>query len=133
MDKTKVKAIFGITGESFNPKYITRILGIMPSISWNKGEKGRLSNIMKYTYWAVETGDDVSYDIDIQLLKIYELLKDKKTILKDIRRELNVEYSVVVVIKVENDEFPAMALHSWIIDFAHDINSEIEFDFYYYT
>jgi hypothetical protein len=136
MGKTTVKVDFGITGEIFDVDYISQKLGLTPSYFWKKGENrklGKLQKNMEHTYWDIGIIEEVSSDIDNQLIKIYELLKDKDVILGEIKAKYKVDFTICIVIKIENSEFPVMCLKKWFIDFAHDINTEIEFDPYYYS
>ena len=136
MEKTKVKVDFGITGESFSVNDITQTLNITPSFSWVKGETrklGKLSKIMKHTYWDIATVEEESLDIDNQLFQIYTVLKDKKGALEVIKEKYRVDFTISVLIHIENGEFPVICLKKWIIDFAHDIQAEIEFSPYYFS
>ncbi len=134
MDKTEVMVDFWMTGETFNTGKITESLGVTPTKLSIKGEPNRVTHESnKLTTWLVSTGYEESKDINDQLVKIYDLFKDKLHVLNNIRREYSVDFGICIVIKIENEETPAMIINHWLIDFAHEIKAEIEFDLYIYS
>lgn len=135
MNKTNVMVEFTIVGDEFDPHLITEKLKIKPTQYWIKGEqvRGRNEKIKrKETSWIISTGYEESLDINEQLEKIVELIKDKKTILKKLEMESNLEYIFGIVVNVENNEKPAMYFNRKFIEFANNINAEFYIDLYVY-
>lgn len=131
MEKTKVSVEFSIIGDDFYPTMITEQLAIEPTESWMKGEKVKNRNIVrKETCWSVSTGDEESFDINNQLKKIVDLIKPQKNNLKRLQKLYKLEYMFMIVMKIENNETPAIYLESETISFMNDINAEIHFDVY---
>jgi hypothetical protein len=133
METTTIDVHFSITGEDFNPEIMTQRLGITPSMSWKKGDKSKLGHIIELSLWEICVGEEPSNDIENQLRKIFELLKDKKSILITIRDEFKVEYNFALVIKIVDEQTPGMCLERWFLDFVHDLQAEIDFDTYIYS
>lgn len=86
-----------------------------------------------FSFWAVETGYQESRGIDEQLVQIYNLLKDKTAILNELKREFNLNYTIGIVPKIENNEKPAFYFEQYIIDFAHAIQATIDIDLYIFS
>ena len=57
-------------------------------------------------------------------------LETKRQQLKEILSDSNIYGKFGVVIKIENEEIPAMYLEKELIKFMHDIGAEIDFDMY---
>ena len=93
MDKTKVMVEFSISGDKLNPEIVTARLGIMPSRSWLKGDiiEGK-HYLRRASNWVISTEYEETLIIENQLIKIYDLLKDKIEILNELRIEYNLEY-----------------------------------------
>ncbi|WP_432664493.1 DUF4279 domain-containing protein [Wukongibacter baidiensis] len=130
---TNVNVEFVITGELFNPKHITQQLNIHPTVEWIKGDKAPNGKIARsYTCWCYGVGVEESIDINDQLVKILGILNPKRQILKEMKKEYDVEYLVLITIKIEDDIKPIMSIKSPIIEMMSDIDSEFDIDLYIY-
>jgi len=134
MDKTNVMVEFTMYGDKLIPDVVTRRLGITPTLQGIKGDviEGR-SFLRRSNIWQLSTGYEESFDINDQLVKIYDLLKSKVDILKELREQYNLEYFIYIVPQIVNNETPAMSLERWFIDFVHEIRADIEIDLYIYS
>lgn len=133
MDKTNVMVEFVIIGDRFDPCMITEKLKIKPDQYWVKGDsiQGRDARVKrKDTSWIISTGYEESLDINEQLERIVELIKDKSIILKELERGFNLEYIFGIVVNIENNEKPAMYFNRDFIGFANEINAEFYIDLY---
>ena len=124
-------AEFFIRGDNFSPSMITKKLAITPTRTYNKGD------ILKYnkkgaieTVWEISTGYEESFDINNQLTKIINLIKEKKDILKKIKNRFHVDFGFNVVIEIRNGETPAVHWNKDIIGFANEIGAEFDCDLY---
>lgn len=134
MDKTSVLVEFKIIGDEFEPEIITKVLQISPDKYWKKGERIKNRNsIRNFSCWSIKTGYEESIDINNQLVKIINKIKDKKNELVELKNKNKFDYKIEVVIKIENNEKPAMYLNSDIIGFVNDIKAELNFDLYIYS
>lgn len=86
-----------------------------------------------FSHWSIATEDEESCDINIQLKKIYKMLKDKVTILNELRDKYSLSYTIEVVTKIEDNEKPSMYFEQYIIDFAHDVLAQIDIDLYIFS
>jgi hypothetical protein len=132
MEKTKIKVSFGIDGTDFKNENITELMGIQPTVRWNQGDIVG-SRTRKLTYWEVSIDYTETLVLDNQLKLLYESIKDKITILKDLKNKFNCNFFIVIVLKIENKENPSMHLHKWFVDFLHEIGAEVDIDMYIYS
>ncbi|AAT61703.1 hypothetical protein BCJMU51_3229 [Bacillus cereus] len=133
-------AYFSVTGDTFPVEAITDTLSIEPTRTYKKGDVvARRDNpnlvstktiYRKETDWTFSTGYQESYDINNQLHIILKSLEGKTEQLKHLKQKYSLEFLLMVVIQVENNESPAMYLQKDIIDFASSIQAEIHFDLY---
>lgn len=135
MDQTTVMVEFSIYGEDFDPNYITEQLDVIPTETYLKGEpiKNRNRLVRKETSWSISTGYEPSYDINEQLGKIMFSLENKMDKLVELNNNHLLKMLFMIVIKIENNEIPAMYFRKDFIQFASNINAEIGFDPYIYS
>lgn len=89
--------------------------------------------LRRFSLWEIGTGYEESVDINDQLAKIYDLLKDKTDTLNKLREAYNLSYTIGIVPQIANDEKPALWFDHYIIDFAHQIKAVIDIDLYIYS
>lgn len=132
MNKTSIFAEFNIYGSDFDPKDITEELAIIPTETRLKGilDKDRKNPNIE-TVWSICTEEEESYDINVQLKKLINLLIDKKEILKKLKtNHTNINIIFTIIIYIRNNDEPAMYFDTSTLKFIADIGSEITFDLY---
>jgi len=130
-DSTKVRIEFSIFGEGFFPSEITRRLEIAPDNEWIIGEQiPNIKQKRKETCWSLDTGDQESLDINVQLSCILKKIMPRKEMLIQIKKDLKVDIKFFIVIKVENKQSPAIYLGNDVLDFINSIRAELDFDLY---
>lgn len=131
MNNTNVRAELRIMGDEFDVQVISKELEILPTTTWNTGESIRdTKKIRTYTAWIFSTGVDETLDINTQLKKIEDLFLPKEDILCDLKERYNLEYSIDIVIVIENQSPPAIYLDQSIIRFAYNIDARFDIDTY---
>lgn len=134
MDKTSVMVRFSIYGENFDPSIISEELGLLPTETHLKGELTKNGkNTWKDTSWSINTGYEDSYDINEQLEKIMYLLECKTEKLTELKDKFCVSMLFMIVVKIENNETPAMYFKKPFIHFLSRIDAEVGFDVYVYS
>lgn len=134
MDSTSVMVRFSIYGESFNPFVISEELGILPTETHLRGEPTKNGkNTWKDTSWSINTGYEASYDINKQIEKIMLMLECKTDKLVEIKDKFRVNMLFMVIVKIENNETPAMYFKKPFIHFLSRIDAEVGFDVYVYS
>jgi hypothetical protein len=133
VDNTVVLAEFVVSGEKLNPDLLTIALNITPTKTWSKGDiiKGTKDKKRQFNRWQISTSYEPTFDINDQLIKLYEILKGQVTILNNLRVQYELEYEICVTIKIFDDKKPAIYFDHWLIDFAHEIGAIIAMDLYY--
>lgn len=134
MDKTTVTAEFSICGDVFNPDEITTLLQIEPTEICLKGiMSGTRKRPSTETSWSKCTEKEESYDVGEQTGKLLSLLKDKVSVLHDIKSRYDVTFIFSLLVEVENGEKPALY---WSMDtnrFLGEIGAESSIDIYTYS
>lgn len=131
MSKTIVKVEFSIYGSNFNPIDITEKLNIKPSLTYLKGDLVQSKKITrKETLWCIETEYDKVLDINDTLAKIMTLISGKEDILNEITKMNGTKMLFMIVIKIKNNEIPAVYFDKEFTEFAGKIGAEIGFDMY---
>jgi hypothetical protein len=132
MEKTRIKVCFSITGVEFTHQALTERIGLIPVEHWNKGDIiGTKPSI--WSFWEIMVDYKETLNLDHQLKKLHEIIKDKIPELIKIKREYNPHFTVVIVVKIENQETPSMHFHQWFIEFLHEIDAEVDIDTYVYS
>lgn len=132
---TEAKIEFIIVGDDFPPEEITDILKLTPSKAYKTNEVfmiGPEKNIPRKRTeccWMIETDYTNTIDVEGELRKLYDLIKDKKNELVEISRRFNVENKFCIVINFRNEN-PIIGIEKDIVKFASDINAWFEFDTY---
>jgi hypothetical protein len=86
-----------------------------------------------FSRWDIQTGYQESDDINIQVNQIYQILKKKINILNELKPKYELDYRLVIVINIEDNEKPGMCFDHYIIDFLHEIGAIIDIDMYIYS
>lgn len=130
-EETNIMIEFSVFGDSFNPSVITDRLKIIPKRTWKKGDRiGEHNHFRQENCWIFGTGHENSLDVMEQLKIILDVLYPCKKKLVELKDELSVEYSLEVVINIEQAQTPAMYFGKDIIGFCNDIGITIDFDLY---
>lgn len=78
MDKTNIKVSLRFMGDDYDVKEITNSLNIIPSESWNSGERIRKSERKReYTAWIYSTKAVETLDLNTQIKEIEKLFLPK--------------------------------------------------------
>lgn len=145
LDKTNVMAEFNITGDDFDPNVITKELSIIPSDAYRKGDMFNLAEEFpdlfvnrgpkprKWSSWRLMTSYQESFDINDQLDQLLNVLLPKRDLLVKLKKELEISYSICIVVQIKDNCTPGMCLMKPILEFATYIDMDnIDFDLYIY-
>lgn len=128
---TNCYTYFCITGD-FHPDTITQLLSLKPDKSWNTGEI-RKNGTSKYnfSYWQFGTCREYDIIIENQMLKTITPLFSKIDILKQIKHDFDVKFTLEIVPTVRFDELaPCLAPSLQVMQFCCDTQTEIDIDLY---
>jgi len=122
------------SNSNFDPANITKRLDIEPHGTMKKGDERRTSIGVYGTYagssWDACQQEEPSMDAEAQCLAIVRALREKVPILQQIKKEINVDFLIVIVPEVYGEEVPLMHFNQEIISFCHATGTEISIDMY---
>jgi len=130
-----VSHIFRIIG-NFDTKEVLNLINVEADKIYNKGEISEKSKIVR-EYDEITIGFNDKYDVNINVM-IRKTLKDltsKTELLASLKKELNLEYYLVLVPEIyTGSEMPnqILSLESDIIEFLYLTKTEQDLDYYIY-
>jgi hypothetical protein len=137
---TQVKVYFSLYGDDFPIDYVTESLGIEPTNTYKKGDsivRKHKPNVVltktqfrQETAWELGTDYQESYDVKKQMDQIIRPLKNKTTIINQLKRKYKLECDFSIVIIMENGDTPSLHLDNEQIEFANSIKAEFDIDLY---
>jgi Domain of unknown function (DUF4279) len=84
----------------------------------------------KETAWELGTDYQESYDVKEQLDQIIRPLKNKATVINQLKSKYNLECDFSIVIIMENGDTPSLHIDNEQIEFANIIKAEFDIDLY---
>lgn len=135
MDKTQVMVYFNLYAEDFPLEMVTERLGINPTRSYKKGDIIRkISETENYTRsyssWQLSTGYKESLDVEELMEQVIRQIRDKATIINELKREFGLECRFTIVIKMNDGYTPAFHLDITVIEFASSVKADFDIDLY---
>ncbi len=117
----------------FDPDRITEKLGIQPFEARKMGSPRKNGNgCYPFSDWACCKQCEPALDAQEQCRKIVRALYDKIPQLQEIKKECNVDYTIMIVPQIYNEENPILGFDSEIIEFCYLTGTEISVDMYIY-
>lgn len=133
MERTNIKIEFNIFADFMDLNNVTKLMGINPTVSHLKGDFIRNKTLTwKETLWAIETPYVETMDIEDVLLHVYGLIADKSKNVNEIKELYGAEVSIVFVVKVKNEDTPALSVNKDFIKFAGSIGARLDYLLYVY-
>ncbi len=134
MEKGNSYVYFALKGDSFDPKEITRRIGIEPSDSKREGDVGEYNSSVKYSYWKVSTEKGKEYfEIDKLVNEVISALYDKIEIINEVKNQFQLESVLEIVLDIDiNPEIstPAIGHDLKTIEFLFKTNTVTDIDIY---
>lgn len=128
--KTSIMVDFSILGDDFAPIDITKQLTLIPTEQYQKGDLSKRNVERVESCWSINTGYVETLYLSEVFTSLIQEISGKKELLIDLKKKLDLTYKFIIVIKMEQNQKPAIFLDSSIIEFANDIKAEIDFDLY---
>ena len=130
-NNTNIRIEFCISGDSFRLSEISNTLNLTPKFSWSKGEQIAKSDRKHIdTCWIYSTEVQETLDASLQLKQILTQFAAKESILHDLKNKYNLDFSIDLVVVIENGDCPSIYFDSEIIAFANRIDATIDIDMY---
>ncbi len=136
MKKSNSYIYFALKGGDFDPEIVTNMLGIKPTVTWRKGDKGIYNPKMKYSCWELSTekGKE-SIFLDNLVTEIVEQLYDKIEIINKLKRDLDLTSVLEIVMDIDTNEeqsTPAFGHDLRTIEFLYKTKTTTDVDIYRY-
>ncbi len=143
----KIKIQLSLSGD-FNPDTITNELGVIPSISWRKGDLTKEGAKKKSAFWILTAKKSDSIYINEQLEAFLKEITPNKAKLKKLCKELGITptFDIIIFTEVEKyrddvllegeEEFdvaisyPDISIDSSTISVLNGLCADIVFDIY---
>ena len=117
----------------FDPDYITEKLGIEPFETRKMGTPRKNGHgHYPFSDWACCKHSEPALDAEEQCKKIVRQLYPLIPQPQEIKKEYNVDYSIIIVPHIYNEENPVLGFDSEIIEFCYHTGTKIAVDMYIY-
>ncbi|PVY39069.1 DUF4279 domain-containing protein [Pontibacter virosus] len=127
---------FALQGDDFDPNVVTIALGIEPTDSWKKGDKGRYIPNQKFASWKWSTGKGKE---SVFLEKLVEEVIDKFGDKVEIINKLKDKYQLTSVLEIVMyidvnpvESTPALGHELKTIEFLYRTQTVTDVDIYRY-
>ena len=125
---------FALTGDNFDTEEVTSKIGISPTDSWRKGDKGKYKPILEFASWRLSTDKGQEYiQIDKLVDEIVSKLFDKIEIINDLKRQFQLDSVLEIVLYVDTNEdksTPALGHDLKTIEFLYRTQTKTDVDIY---
>jgi len=134
MESFSTYVYFALTGDDFDPQQLTHRIGIEPTESWIKGDKGKFKPKLNYSCWKLSTKEGNEYFVIYRLIEeIVAILYDKIDIINEVKTQYKLEPILEIVLDIDiNPEIstPAMGHDLKTIEFLYKTNTRTDIDIY---
>lgn len=114
----------------FNPDDITKLLDIQPFNSWAYGSTRRGGFKRLFSTWDAEKSDIGRLDVEAQCRDTIKNLKNKIPLLNQIKVQYDVNFVIVIVPIIYDEETPYIGFNEEVIEFCYLTGSTIQVDMY---
>lgn len=125
---------FTLTGDDFDTDEVTNRLGITPTASWRKGDKGQFNPFLKFANWSLSSGIiPENLQIDILVDAIVSKLYDKIEIINDLKKQFQLSSVLEIVLYIdtnENNSTPVLGHDLRTIEFLYRTGTTTDIDIY---
>ena len=136
MEKTSLYAYIRFTGkddvDDFPVEEVTKILDVQPTTIKRIGERINDVHTRSFTSWGYESETLETLDVDDVLLPILTVFQDKTDLINRVKKELNLNVQIELVITMINGDTPGLVISPEFSKFASAINAFIDIDMYVY-
>lgn len=136
MSASNSRVYFALKGENLKPAEITVRLGIEPTTTWQKGDKGQYTSQLKFSSWQLETeeGKEPLW-IDQLVTAVIAKLEDRAETILQLKQEFGLESVLAIVLYVdvnEDESTPALGHDLRTINFLYRTQTRTDVDIYRY-
>jgi len=121
-----------LTGDDFDTHVVTKRIGIIPTETWNKGDKGKYKPALDYSCWKLSTDKGREYlMVDNLINEIVEKLFDKIEIINELKNQYNLESVLEIVMYIDINEkqlTPSLGHDLKVIEFLYRTQTTTDVD-----
>lgn len=125
---------FALTGDNFDTDEVTNRIGITPTDSWRKGDKGKYKAVLEFASWRISTDEGKEYIFINNLVdEIVSKLYDKIEIINDLKRQYQLTSVLEIVLYIDTNEdntTPSLGHDSKTIEFLYRTKTTTDVDIY---
>ena len=125
---------FALKGDSFDTVEVTNRLGINPTDSWRKGDKGFYKSTVEFAMWRLSTDKGKEYiQIDNLVDEIVSQLYDKIEIINDLKKQFKLDSVLEIVLYIDTNKdnsTPALGHDLKTIEFLYRTSTTTDIDIY---
>jgi hypothetical protein len=134
MEKGNTHVYFSLTGYNFDPQIVTDRIGVIPTETWKKGDKGKYKPTLDYSYWKLSTEKGKEYImVDSLVDEVIGQLFDKIEIINKLKNQFNLDSVLEIVMYIDTNEeqfTPALGHDLKTIEFLHRTKTKTDIDIY---
>lgn len=134
MNKGNSYIYFALTGDNFDTQVITDKIGIIPTETWNKGDKGKYKLLLKYSCWKLSTAKGQEYlMVDTLVNEIVNKLFDKIEIINELKNQFQLDSVLEIVLYIDSNSeqsTPALGHDLKTIEFLYRTKTTTDLDIY---
>lgn len=128
------RVYFALKGDTFDPQILTDKIGVKPTKTWKKGDKGYYKREVDFSMWELSTEEGKEYVwIDNLVNEIIEQLYDKIEIINELKRQFNLISVLEIVLYIDTNEeetTPSLGHDLKTIEFLHRTQTTTDVDIY---
>ncbi len=125
---------FAFTGDNFDPQVVTDRIGVTPTETWKKGDKGKYKPTLVYSCWKLSTEEGKEYImVDSLVEEIIGQLFDKIEIINELKNRFELDSILEIVMYIDTNEeqsTPALGHDLKTIEFLHRTQTKTDVDIY---
>jgi hypothetical protein len=125
---------FALKGDSFDTDEVTTKLGIKPTDSWRKGDKGFYKSTVEFAMWRLSTDKGKEHiQIDNLVGEIVAQLYGKIEIINDLKKKFKLDSVLEIVLYIDTNEdnsTPALGHDLKTIEFLYRTSTTTDIDIY---
>ncbi len=125
---------FAFTGDNFDPQVVTDRIGVTPTETWKKGDKGKYKPTLAYSCWKLSTEEGKEYImVDSLVEEIIGQLFDKIEIINELKNRFELDSILEIVMYIDTNEeqsTPALGHDLKTIEFLHRTQTKTDVDIY---
>jgi hypothetical protein len=137
MEKSNSYVYFALSGDDFDPKEVSARIGIEPTESSRKGDKGKYNPSMSFSSWKLSTAKGTETILmDNLVLEIIDRLYDKIEVINQVKKEFELNSVLEIVMDVDLNEeqsTPAIGHDLKVIEFLYKTQTRTDVDIYRYN